>query len=177
MTVRIEDLKVGMKVKLVDKKPKGEFYCGFNNEMRKYFRKVCTIREVNFYHFKIQEDIGEYFGDGWYWDYEFIEKIVDDKEQKNKVYTSLEEIVEQISSKDWCELNRHYLYGTSNRFKFKKCIVNNNCTIGIFRVGNRTYKGIAKCQPGDEFSLAKGLTIAMLRSYKDYLDKEIKKLY
>lgn len=172
MTVRIEDLKVGMKVKLVDSDK--ILSCKLFNDMTEYLGEVYTVSAI---HPSIERIRFEEDGARWSWDIRLIEKIIGEKEKKNTVYASLEEIVEQISSKDWCELNRHYLYGTSNRFKFKKCIVNNNCTIGIFRVGKRTYKGIAKCQPGDEFSLAKGLTIAMLRAYKDYLDKEIKKLY
>ena len=172
MTVIIKDLQVGMKVKLVDS-DKILSYKLFS-DMTEYFGKIYTVKSIYplTEQIKLEED-----KTGWYWDIKLIEKIVDDKEKKNKVYTSLREIVEQISLKDWFELNHYYLYGTSNRFEFKKCIVNNNCVIGIFKDDKQTYKGIAKCHPDDEFSLAKGLIIAMLRAYNEYLKRKIKKLY
>lgn len=176
MTVRIEDLKVGMKVKLVNKKPKGVLHCGFNNQMEKYLGKVCIVKEVVIWATKgivIKEDKNRFI-----WDVRLIEKIVDDKEKKNKVYTSLNEIRKEISFEDYTGLLDNYFL-TSSIFKFDKCIVNNNCVIGIFIdiVDKRIYKGIAKCHPNDKFDLAKGLTIAMLRAYNEYLKRKIKKLY
>ena len=176
MTVRIENLKVGMKVKLVDEVPLGSL---IHPLMKKYFGKVCTVRSIDITGngFEIQEDKTEFCDGGFYWDDILIEKIVDDKERKNKVYTSLEEFGEQISLEDWYALNHYYLYGTSQMFRFEKCIVNNSCVIGIFKGGKRIYKGIARCHPDDRFDLAKGLTIAMLRAYNEYLKRKIKSLY
>ncbi len=173
MTVMIGDLKVGMKVKIVDSEK--ILSCKLFNDMTEYFGKVYTVKSIYplTEQIKLKED-----KTGWHWDIKLIEKIVDDKERKNKVYTSFDEIIEKEGlSEGLFELRRTYLYSTDPLFKFQKCIVNDNCTIGIFRVRERIYKGIAKCHPNDEFSLAKGLTIAMLRAYKDYLDREIKKLY
>ena len=171
MTVRIEDLKEGMKVKLVDREPKYIVVGGFDDGMRKYLGKVCTVvLKGAFVLFK--EDRGR-----WCWDISLIEKIIDDKEKKNKVYRTLKEIKEDSIEEDYYRFKEIYWEDVNRSYELEKCIVNNNCVIGIFRYGTRIYKGVAKCQPDDEFSLAKGLTIAMLRAYKDYLDKEIKKLY
>lgn len=175
MTVRIEDLKVGMKVKLVDREPKYIVVGGFDDGMRKYLGKVCTVVLKDSYGAFVlfKEDRG-----CWCWDISLIEKIIDDKEKKNKVYTDLDVIIRKEGlSEGWFKLRRIYQSSIDPLFKFQKCIVNNNCVIGIFRVRERIYKGIAKCHPNDEFDLNKGLSIAMLRAYKDYLDREIKSLY
>ena len=174
MTVRIEDLKVGMKVKLVDREPKYIVVGGFDDGMRKYLGKVCTVVLKDSYGAFVlfKEDRG-----CWRWDISLIEKIIDDKEKKNKVYRSLKEIKENSIEGDYYRFKGIYWEYINRSYELDKCIVNNNCVIGIFRYGTQTYKGIAKCHPGDEFSLAKGLTIAMLRAHKNYLDREIKKLY
>lgn len=172
MTVRIEDLKVRIKVKLVGNV--SLFEVGFFPDMSRFLGKVCTIESIDIpnKYITLKEDKTK-----WGWPIELIEKIIDDKEKKNKVYTSLEEFGEQISLEDWYALNHYYLYGTSQMFRFEKCIVNNSCVIGIFKGGKRIYKGIARCHPDDRFDLAKGLTIATLRAYKNYLDRQIKSLY
>ncbi len=175
MSVRVQDLKAGMKVKLVDEIPEERFHYNFTEDMTRYLGKVCTVKEVIIWAIKgilIKED-----KDNLFWDIRLIEKIIDDKEKKNKVYTSFGDIKKDSIEEDYYKLKHIYWEETNLRYEFEKCIVNDNCVIGIFKCGTRTYKGIAKCQPDDEFSLAKGLTIAMLRAYKDYLDREIKSLY
>lgn len=175
MTVRIEDLKAGMKVKLVKELPyyKSKYSC--YNAMKVYLGKICTIKEIMFWPKEcigIKEDENKLM-----WDISLIEKIVDDKEKKNEVYTSFGDIKKEYLSEYGKLLDINSICKIGEILKFKKCIINDKCVIVIVKRGNKSYKGIAKCQPGDEFSLAKGLTIAMLRAYKDYLDKEIKKLY
>lgn len=182
MTVRIEDLKVGMKVKLVSNDVRYRRLGGFVKPMEKYLGTVCTIRDIEDDRFRIEEDIKEL--GGWLWNLELIEKIVDDKEKKNKVYARFEEIEKTSTEEAFIELEKTYFHVVGSWFAFEKCIVNDNHVIGIFRNhkstykgGTRTYKGIAKCHPDDKFDLAKGLTIAMLRAYKNYLDRQIKSLY
>ncbi len=176
MRIRIEDLEIGMKVKLVDKVP---LRLLIHSSMNKYFGKVCTVRSIDRANnaFEIQEDREEFGGVGFYWDDIFIEKIVDDKQKKNEIYTEFDEIKIRSSLKNYSELEHTFIQVIDSNFDFEKCIVNNNCVIGIFSGNERIYKGIARCYPGDKFDLAKGLTIAMLRAYKDYLDTKIKKLY
>ena len=176
MTVRIEELKEGMKVKLVDTIPWGMIA---HPIMGVYLGSVCTIKTINITndYFEIQEDQHEFYDGGFKWSNRFIEKIVEEKEKQNKVYRSLQEIKEDSIEEDYYRFKEIYWEDVNRSYELEKCIVNNNCVIGIFRYGTRIYKGIAKCQPSDKFSLAKGLTIAMLRAYKDYLDKEIKSLY
>lgn len=174
MTVRIEDLKVGMKVKLVDKEPTYIVFGTFVSGMREYLGRTCTIAFIDYYRKFVffAEDKGD-----WKWDIKLIEKIVDDKEKKNKVYTSFDEIKKESSKESYSELLKAEFLDRPISFEFDKCIVNSNCVIAIFERYGRVYKGIARCHPDDKFDLAKGLTIAMLRACKSYLDKEIKKLY
>ena len=173
MIVRIEDLKVGMKVKLVDEELKYWVYGGFVGPMRKYLGKECTISAVGILgnNIRLKEDKGK-----WLWDIDLIEKIVDDKKNKNRIYTTLKEIRKESLEDNYIKLISCSSY-TNILFRFDKCIVNNNCVIGVFVDDKRTYKGIAKCHPDDKFDLAKGLTITMLRAYKDYLNRKIKSLY
>lgn len=175
MTVRIEDLKVGMKVKLVKELPyyKSKYSC--YNAMKVYLGKICTIKEIMYWPKEcigIKEDENKLM-----WDISLIEKIVDDKEKKNKVYTSFDEIKKESSKESYSELLKAEFLDRPISFEFDKCIVNSNCVIAIFERYGRFYKGIARCHPEDKFDLAKGLTIAMLRACKSYLDREIKKLY
>ena len=172
MTVRIEDLKVGMKVKLVGNV--SLFEVGFFPDMSRFLGKVCTIESIDIpnRYITLKEDKTK-----WGWPIELIEKIVDDKEKKNKVYTSFDEIKKESSKESYSELLKAEFLDRPISFEFDKCIVNSNCVIAIFERYGRFYKGIARCHPDDKFDLAKGLTIAMLRACKSYLDREIKSLY
>ena len=173
MTVRIEDIKVGMKVKLVDEEPTYTVFGCFVSSMREHLGKVRTVAFIDYYRefVLVKEDRGN-----WKWDIRLIKKIVDDKKKKNKVYTTLKEIRKESLEDNYMKLIRCSNY-TNTLFKFDKCIVNNNCVVGVFIDDKQTYKGIAKCHPDDKFDLAKGLTIAMLRAYNEYLKRKIKNLY
>lgn len=81
--VRIEDLKVGMKVKIVDERTYEMNSCGL---MDKWLGKVMTVREHDYSSavgdfVRMVEDYGEYRGSGWGWTAEMIEKIVTDTER------------------------------------------------------------------------------------------------
>lgn len=75
--VRIEDLKVGMKVRIVDERTK---FMNPSGRMDKYLGKVMTIYKINLDgDIFMEEDAGEYFGgplNGWFWSTEMIEEIV-----------------------------------------------------------------------------------------------------
>ena len=172
MTVRIEDLKVRMKVKLVGNV--SLFEVGFFPDMSRFLGKVCIIESIDIpnKYITLKEDKTK-----WGWPIELIEKIIDDKEKKNKVYTSFDEIKKESSKESYSELLKAEFLDRPISFEFDKCIANSNCVIAIFERYGRVYKGIARCHPDDKFDLAKGLTIAMLRACKSYLDRKIKSLY
>lgn len=171
MIVRIEDLELGMKVKLVDRMP---FSVLFHPFMGEYLGRVCTIKSIGITnnYFEIEEDQEEFYNGGFHWDIKFIKKIIGDKEKQNEVYTELNEIKIRSSMKNYIKLELTRL--RDDELNFKKCIVNNNCVVGIFSASGRIYKGVAKCHPDDKFDLAKGLTIAMLRAYKDCFDTRLR---
>ena len=79
MTIRIEDLKAGMKVKLVDKDVRHRCLAGFVTPMEKYLGTVCTIKSTKEDRFRIEEDVKDM--GGWYWNLELIEKIIEDKKE------------------------------------------------------------------------------------------------
>ena len=172
MTVRIEDLKVGMKVKLVGNV--SLFEVGFFPDMSRFLGKVCTIESIDIpnRYITLKEDKTK-----WGWPIELIEKIIDDKEKKNKVYTSFNAIKKEYLSEYGKLLDTNSICKIGEILKFEKCIINDKCVIVIVKRGNKSYKGIAKCHPNDHFDLAKGLRISILRIYKDCLDREIKSLY
>lgn len=53
-----------------------------NNDgrMDKYLNKIMTIKENeygNSFNYKMEEDCGDFYGNGWFWDDDMIESVVD----------------------------------------------------------------------------------------------------
>ena len=65
------DLKVGMKVRIVEKVPKGEIFGGFVDEMKVFLGKVVTVSHVGSCSFGIKED--KYC---LLWDFCLIDEII-----------------------------------------------------------------------------------------------------
>lgn len=154
MKIKKRALKVGQKVVLVDRVPDGEIVGGYVVEMRGLLGKVATIRKVHEDHFKILEDIDDFF-----WDYKFIKEI----KPVSKVHSVNDFVYED--------------YILPVRYTLEKVIESGNAVI-CWVEDNETMKMIktvAKCQEGDRFDLHKGVEICMYKTLRKIADKNLKR--
>lgn len=73
--------KVGDKVRIVDHRTKNMNPFG---EMNKWLGKVMTIKDLSWFGYWMEEDYGEYMGNGWMWDDSMISGLA---EPEQKPYT------------------------------------------------------------------------------------------
>ena len=66
--------KVGDKVRIVDHRTENMNPFG---EMNKWLGKVMTIRDLSWFGYWMEEDYGEYMGNGWMWDDSMISGLVE----------------------------------------------------------------------------------------------------
>lgn len=66
--------KVGDKVRIVDHRTGRMNHSG---EMDKWLGKVMTIRGLSWFGYSMEEDYGEYLGDGWMWDDSMISGLAE----------------------------------------------------------------------------------------------------
>lgn len=154
-------LKVGQKVRLVNKKPHGRIAGGWNDDMDKYLGKVVTIEGFAIYHdaFRIAEDRGIFI-----WDYKLIEE-----EAKATVLTTM------------TAMKKHFDFvrtvGILPRGAYiKKVIINGNCIITFVEFEGATMKAVTKCHECDTFDLQKGMDISMYKTAQRIAEKKLKKL-
>lgn len=151
-------LKVGMKVKLVDKEPKHRVFGGFVDRMEAYLGKEVTISRVTEKYFLIKED-----GEKWVWDY----CLIDEKSRFEKV-TKWGSLHERIDG--FARLSRILPVGTW----IEKVIINGNCVITFFKnEKGEQLKKIARCSEEDSFDLTKGVEICIQRAMMDITKKEL----
>ena len=66
--------KVGDKVRIVDHRTKNMNPFG---EMNKWLGKVMTIKDLSWFGYWMEEDYGEYMGNGWMWDDSMISGLAE----------------------------------------------------------------------------------------------------
>lgn len=157
MTHKKDNLKVGQKVRLINKSKENQaFYLGINSEMEKFLGKEVTVTDINKYNFKIKEDRNT-----WCWDYKYISK----KEEKAplKVYRG-----------GYFAEDEYLLpYG----YSLQKVLVNDRAVICFVEeaMTEAIIKTVAKCQKEDVFDLHKGVEICMYKTLRKIADKKLRR--
>lgn len=154
-------LKVGMKVRLVNREPKHRVYGGFVDKMEQHLGKEVTIARVREKYFLIEEDSGR-----WIWDYCLIDEKSGFKkiEKDRRLHGDI---------KDFSRISRILPVGTW----VEKVIVNGKCVITFFKnEDGETFKKVAKCCEEDRFDLSKGVEICVHRAMLDITNKELRRL-
>lgn len=158
-------LKIGQKVRLVNRKPYGSVVGGWSENMEKYLGKVVTVRSFGWRSgsFYMEEDGGKYI-----WDKKIIAEVLPEK--KAVVIKTIAEMKERFDAVKVLKILPLGARAEKIIYDGYKCIV---CFVNY---NGYTVKTVTKCHECDVFSFQKGMEIAMYNTAKKIADKELKRL-
>ena len=200
-------LKVGDKVKIVDKRPETDAWPYFVNSMNKWLGKVMTIRRLDdfdpdYQYVCMVEDKDEDFGCGWYWGAHMIERKIEEKkpdilrvrcvESKDpdftagKVYERINGVMVDDRGHEFRNLCRadDLKDWAFTAVKFELADSKERYPQIVIKQDGNTVtaycgsaKGVAKCSPEDTFDLYTGAQLALARAFGREEKKDEESLY